>query len=201
MSKTFQFWDWNQIFLFTLAHIHHLYWTRVWEHDWVTERTSHAVWPALLQRQSSVWIAMLMTWCSRRRRAWQPVPRHIFIPLKTDLHSLVYPHWDHSQTSHHKLITAVGWCSAIHYHTIPHFILTTCWCTCHCTAVKPVVFSEWKLATKPCFCHPFFFHESKWRKLWCIAVLHHWPSNFPGPLSSLLCSIGFLSLPSCIDLL
>lgn len=34
MSKTFQCWDWNQICLFTLAHIHLLYRTRVREHDW-----------------------------------------------------------------------------------------------------------------------------------------------------------------------
>lgn len=34
MSKTSEFWDWNQIFLFTLADIHRLCWTSVWEHDW-----------------------------------------------------------------------------------------------------------------------------------------------------------------------
>lgn len=78
MSKTFQFWDWNQIFLFTLAHIHHLYWTRVWEHDW---------WLKELATLSGQFYSSVSL---RHQCAWHGTAggnkygsRHIFIPPKT----------------------------------------------------------------------------------------------------------------------
>lgn len=145
MSKTFQWWDWNQIFLFTLAHIHHLYWTWLWEHGWWLKEL------AMLSGQFYPGVSLhLKGRCIRNGAAggseygslslvtfsflWKQ--DSLLVGEGLDLHSHVYPHWDHSQTSHRIWITAASRCSIIHCHTILNFTSTTCWCTCPCTAVK-----------------------------------------------------------------
>lgn len=81
-ARCFLWWDWNQIFLFTLAHKKSLgldLSLRRWQ---VTERSSHA---DLFNSSISLKYKWHMTRCSRRQWIWRPVPRHIFICLKTSL--------------------------------------------------------------------------------------------------------------------
>lgn len=86
---------------------------------------------------------------------------HISIHLKTSLlfvrEGLVYTHWGHSSTSYSQM-NHCCWVMLNYFAATPSQISPQqpAGALVPAQLWKPVVFSEWKLANKPCFCHTFF---------------------------------------------
>lgn len=158
----------------TGSYIHHECCTRVWEHDWWLKEV------ATLSGQFYSSSTHMTRYC-RRQWIWQHVPRPISIPLKT--RPCLCQRRSRHSTPHHPKCHLDNLLVHLSLHSCESqwSFLNGNWLVNHVSVTL------------------FIFYKTKWRKLWCIAVLHHLPSNLFGLQFSLQCSIGFLSLPSCIQ--